>query len=144
MNKPTEIAWYRSKVDWWILVLLGLPPFSSVAILTTAIQTGDMVMVGIAGLIGLFVAALYVGVIFPLRYGLTSSALVIRNGMLRTEIPLKLIREVKPTRNPLSSPALSLDRLSVRFGEGRFKEVLISPANRDEFLQRLKECGVQT
>lgn len=101
-------------------------------------------MVGVAGLVGLFVVALYVGVIFPLRYGLTSSALVIRNGMLRTEIPLKLIREVKPTRNPLSSPALSLDRLSVRFGEGRFKEVLISPAKRDEFLQRLKECGVQT
>lgn len=46
-----------------------------------------------------------------------------------------------PTRNPLSSPALSLDRLHVQFGQDLFNAILISPADRDRFLTGLAEQG---
>jgi hypothetical protein len=41
------------------------------------------------------------------------------------------------TRNPPSSPALSLDRLRVQFGRGWGKAVMISPADRNGFLDDL-------
>jgi hypothetical protein len=47
------------------------------------------------------------------------------------------ISEVHPTRNPLSSPALSLERLHVQFGRGFFKAVMISPEHPDRFLDDL-------
>jgi hypothetical protein len=59
-------------------------------------------------------------------------------------IPLGDIVEVRPTRSPLSSPALSLDRLHIRFGEGFFKAAMISPADRQELLGELAaRAGLQ-
>jgi hypothetical protein len=43
---------------------------------------------------------------------------------------------VVPTRNPLSSPALSLDRLHIRYGGSRMG-IMISPVNKAVFLQDL-------
>ena len=39
---------------------------------------------------------------------------VIRSAFLRWRIPIGDIESITPTRNPLSSPALSLDRLEIR------------------------------
>jgi hypothetical protein len=44
---------------------------------------------------------------------------------------------VVPTRNPLSSPALSLDRLRIEYGQGR--AIMISPADKGPFLRALEE-----
>lgn len=49
------------------------------------------------------------------------------------------ISEVRPTHNPLSSPALSLDRLHVQYGPGFLKAVMISPADREGFLEDLAQ-----
>ncbi len=55
------------------------------------------------------------------------------------EIPLAEISEVRPTSNPLSAPALSLDRLRVQFGRGLVGAVFISPVDRDHFLDELAQ-----
>src|SRR5690606_34291240 len=50
------------------------------------------------------------------------------------------IEEVYPTRNPLSAPAWSLDRLAVRYRTGQRRGLaLISPARQDAFLSLLGE-----
>jgi hypothetical protein len=72
-----------------------------------------------------------------MQYGMDETDLVIRVGLCRRRIPLAEILEVHPTRNPMSSPALSLDRLHVQFGPGFFKAVMISPMDRDRFLDDL-------
>ena len=46
---------------------------------------------------------------------------------------------VHPTRNPAGSPALSLDRLRVQYGQGFFKGVMISPVDRNRFLDELAQ-----
>jgi hypothetical protein len=92
----------------------------------------------------LLVLGIYFGLVFPMRYGLDDTHLVVRFGVCRQRIPLAAITEVKPTHNPLSSPALSLDRLHVRFGQGVFKAVMISPTDRNRFLDELaQKTGLQ-
>jgi hypothetical protein len=92
---------------------------------------------GLAGV--LFVFGVYFGLVFPMRYGLDDTHLHVRFGLCRQRIPLVDISEVYPTHNPLSSPALSLDRLHVQFGQGFFKAVMIAPAERHRFLDDLAQ-----
>ena len=49
-------------------------------------------------------------------------------------MPLAAIDVVEPTRNPLSSPACSLERLWIRYGE---KQIMISPLDKAGFLRAL-------
>ncbi|NVO85828.1 PH domain-containing protein [Hymenobacter terrestris] len=50
-------------------------------------------------------------------------------------VPIQNITSILPTHSPFSSPALSLDRLRVRYG--KHDSVLISPADRVGFLAAL-------
>ena len=56
---------------------------------------------------------------------------------MRINVPLKEIKSVLPTWNPLSSPALSLDRLAIKRAHGW--DVRISPKERNEFLRELAD-----
>jgi hypothetical protein len=134
-NEPQQ--WYSSKVDWWLAVLLCVPPVASVAVtigLATQGNVGELPW-GIGSIA--LVAAIYIGLVFPMRYGIGDTHFVVRSGMLRQRVPLANIVEVYPTHNPLSSPALSLDRLYVKYGASWTKAVMISPVDRDRFLEEL-------
>lgn len=76
-------------------------------------------------------------------YSLTADGqLLIRCGpFYRQSISIASIRKVRPTRNPLSSPALSLDRLEIRYD--KWSTVLISPRERSAFLQQLLQLNPQ-
>lgn len=132
-------SWYRSKVDWWLALVLCVPPVASVSVCIALVLDGKMseLPIGIGSV--LFVAAIYFGLIFPMQYGLGDTHLIVRFGLCRQRIPLADVLEVHPTRNPLSSPALSLDRLHVKYGQSFFKAVMISPADRDRFLNELAQ-----
>ena len=110
---------YRSKVDWWVGLIIGLgvvvilgngifllvkpPPGASPAILAP-IAMGMFLM-----------AAFMAWILFSTRYTITARDLLVRSAFIRWRIPLDQIIEVFPTHNPLSSPALSLDRLRVNY-----------------------------
>ena len=53
----------------------------------------------------------------------------------RTKIDIKTIRKVYATRNPLSSPALSINRIAIVYN--KYDEVLISPKDRADFIDEL-------
>ena len=78
---------------------------------------------------------------YPVNYEITTSTLEIRSGiLLHYKIPLSSIGRVVPTRNPLSSPAWSLDRLRIDyFKNGRERFILISPEDKKTFLTELIE-----
>ncbi|MCU7856703.1 MAG: PH domain-containing protein [Candidatus Thiodiazotropha sp. (ex Lucinoma borealis)] len=65
------------------------------------------------------------------KYIVTEELLRIKSGPFSWSIPLSSISSVSETRNPLSSPALSLDRLELKYRDG--KTILISPANKAKF-----------
>ncbi len=69
-------------------------------------------------------------------YTLGKDTLLIHCGPARWRIALREIRSVRPSRDARSSPALSLDRLRIEYGAGRW--ILISPRERDEFVADLE------
>ena len=127
--------WYPSKVDTWLAVVLAIAPIVTAIGTIDTVTAGGNVIVALGGTA--LLAAVYLGLLFPMRYGITDDALVIRHGWVRQYVPLSQITDVRPTHNPLSSPALSLDRLRIAFGDGLFGSVMISPKEKDAFMREL-------
>jgi membrane protein YdbS with pleckstrin-like domain len=140
---PSQGIRYRSKVDAWLA-----------AVLIGAFLLALMVMLFVLVLSGVFattwwIAVLYLAIwggvlslLFPLYYEITPSTLLVRSGWFRREVPLASIQRVFPTHNPLSAPALSLDRLQVEYTQGSLPRfVLISPRDTASFLRDLAECA---
>jgi hypothetical protein len=129
--------WYPSKIDLWIGVLLAMGPLVCLVTLAALLASGETegLAVGVGSTVFLF--AIYLGLVFPMRYGIDDKHILVRHGLVTQRIPLRDITEVAPTRNPLSSPALSLERLNIKFGEGFFRSAMISPSEREPFLAEL-------
>ncbi|GIV58315.1 MAG: hypothetical protein KatS3mg042_1228 [Rhodothermaceae bacterium] len=129
---------YPSKIDRWLLVVLVLSYGAGFAACLQALVAPDTPAdrwVG-AGALVLLLATLLL--VFPCRYHLTDTLLLVRCGVLRYRIPLDTIERIRPTRNPLASAALSLDRLQIDYRKGTFsRTVLISPRDREAFLRDL-------
>jgi hypothetical protein len=135
MDSPPAV--FRTRVDRWLVVVLGIALLialgSAVAVFAAAPVVGLLTLAGTAGTVGL-VAALSL----PTEYVVTERALIVRFGLFRTEIPFAAIERVYPTRNPLSAPAWSLDRLGIDYRtERRRGRALISPVRPEAFLSLL-------
>ncbi|MCB9638185.1 MAG: PH domain-containing protein [Myxococcales bacterium] len=126
---------FVSKVDTWLaVVLIGsllLLVGSTILFWFVAPPAQRWIMMGSLGLVLL----LTFGLVIPIYYDLEQDVLLVRSGWLRTRVPYAKITKVEPSNNPLSSPALSLDRLHVHVEDGF--GVLISPKEREAFLQAL-------
>ena len=81
-------------------------------------------------------AAFIVWLMNSTTYRLTDRSLVVRAGPFRWTIDLHSIEAVFPTRNPLASPALSLDRLRIVHRASSFG-IIVSPEDRAEFLRQI-------
>lgn len=116
----------------------------SIATVVALVLEGCASQLPLAAVIALLVAVLYVAVVLPVSYGLDATHLIVRHGLLRRPIGLGDILSVEPARSLLASPALSLDRLLVGFGDGAFDSVMISPRERERFLQELsRDAGLE-
>lgn len=115
---------FKSKVDWWLILLfLGIFGFPIVQ----GILTEDYLLVIIFSLVLIVLYFLSK----TIRYIIKDEKLII----WRTKIDIETIKKIYSTNNPLSSPALSLDRIAVVYNN--FDEVLISPKEREAFVQEL-------
>jgi hypothetical protein len=118
---------FPSKVDAWILIVSLIGPVIGVAV---TFLVGEFWI-----MIPMVVTFVVVGVVcWPCEYVLESDVLLIRSGVIRWKVPYKDIESVEPTRNPISSPAWSLDRLAIRYSG---KVVMISPSQKEEFMTEL-------
>ena len=115
---------FKSKIDWWlvvlVLVIFGYP-------IIDGILSKEYVLSLVFGLI----LVVFYFLSKTIRYKIDSENLIIWN----TKINIHSIRKIYRTNNPLSSPALSLDRIAVVYNT--YDEVLISPREREEFIQEL-------
>lgn len=129
---------YKSKIDAWLVIVLAgaaaVSLYGGVEAVLADAESGWWVL---AMCLGLGVA-LPLWLILGTGYRLESGRLQVRSGPFRWNIPVREITGVTPTRNPLSSPALSLDRLRIDYGRGKF--VMISPRDRERFLHEIEEA----
>lgn len=86
--------------------------------------------------LSVFLVGFVMSLLYSISYTLSDKELLIRCGPFKQVVSLASIDLVKPSRNPLSSPAASLDRLLIKWNENR-KRILISPQGKAEFMNEL-------
>ena len=127
---------FKSKVDRWIWVLLIVViVVEAWAIGFAAITAGDPLATTGIILLGIVVVALLIWMLLGTYYSVYRSTLKIVSGPFRWKVAIDQIRSVEATKSPLSSPALSLDRIRIRYGKNR--QIMISPADKRGFLKAI-------
>ena len=125
----------RSRIDTWLVIVLclslGLMLYQSIAVYSTS-PTASLINLGMLAF--LLVLGRLVG--YPCEYTLTPTHLLIRFGAVRQRIAYTEITAVEPSRSLWASPALSLQRVKIRYA-GRF--VLVSPKDRAHFIAELRQ-----
>lgn len=115
---------YRSKIDWWLMVIVFVP-FVFIIVKATIDREIEMVLTGFV-LIGLVLLLLW-----TIKYKIEGVVLTV----WFIKIEIKNIKKIYKTRNPLSSPALSIDRIAIVYN--KYDEVLISPKDKEQFVEDL-------
>ena len=115
---------YKSKVDWWFIVLIG-------GIFGYPIFDGVLTEEYVLAVVFTLILILFYFLAKTIKYVINGDILTI----WKTKIDIKTIRKIYRTHNPLSSPALSLDRIAIVFN--KYDEVLISPKEKKLFVDDL-------
>lgn len=120
---------YKSKIDTWLLVLMLASTFGpSLLIFSKSVPY--------ALLYAVLLAAFFLPLLMGTYYRIEAEDLQIKSGFLHNQkIAIKDIQKIKETKDLISSPALSLDRLAIF--TGRYDSVLVSPKDKDAFIAHL-------
>lgn len=126
---------FRSKIDTWLAAtLLGSAAVSlwAVYVMTTTAPGASLLAAALLIAIG---AALPVWLLCATFYAVEGETLRVRCGPFTWAIPIAQILRVTPSASVLSSPALSMDRWRIEYGNG--KSLCISPRDPHAFLRAL-------
>ena len=127
---------YRSRIEAWVLAVL-IPAMAAAAyVALQSLASNPFVPWSYSALIAVVGVGLPLWLLLATYYGFDGPDLVVRSGPFRWRIPLVAITGITPTSEPLSSPALSLDRLKITYGQGR--SIIISPRDKEDFLRELE------
>lgn len=131
-----EAKQFPSKRDTWVVIVLWIAVAMMVAGAIRLMTCGaPPVHAMIVSLITLATAIFTISVLYGTRYIVTDSLLTIRAGPLRWRVDVASIRAITPSDDPISSPACSLDRLEIAYGDN--ETILVSPADREGFLAEM-------
>lgn len=113
-----------------LVIVMGFVTFQSIyGIIQNPLSPSYSTLV-----LALSINAILIWMIASTRYKVLGDKLVVRSGPIRKTIPIADITDVAPSKNLLSSPALSFNRLVINY-KGGF--VYISPERREEFIRLL-------
>lgn len=121
----------KSKVDTWlVLVVIGIVVAASLPLIL--VDEAPLIWLVISGVVLLVLADMVVNT----TYVIDGRTLTIRCGLLMKErCDIMDITAVRPTRTPVSSPAMSLDRLELKL---RDRSIVISPKDKERFVGDLR------
>lgn len=125
---------FKTQVDWWYWAILLVCYFFP-------LYLGHILSWWVSFV--LWAVALYIFSLTALvRYVIDGDTLCVFTGFFtKTIIPISSITSIRPSRNPISSLALSLRRLSIRYN--KYDEILVSPKDREAFVAALKAANPQ-
>ncbi len=124
-----------SKIDVWIGLIIWIGIL--ISLVSIILLPANQRVIGL--LIGTPVIVFLLWIYFVTWYELRDEYLYCRSGPFFQRIPYRNIKSLKLTRNPLSSMALSLDRIEIREHDKGYilGTTYISPVNREAFLKDL-------
>lgn len=128
---------YASKIDAWLVALSLSCAVAALTSLSTVSHIGSTGLAVLIVLLACTVLGLLAWVLLGTNYRFDGAMLIICSGPFRWRIQVREILSIEQSRNPLSSPALSLDRLCIQYGAPR-RIILISPRDRDEFMHEFE------
>jgi hypothetical protein len=131
---PNTMQKFESKRDLWLMAVLWSAVVELVWSIFRVWQDAPLAMAASFAVVMLVIAALTLWVMYGTFYLVDESTLIVRSGPFRYRVRLADIVAVTPSNSPLSSPAMSLDRLKISYGSPQ-KDLLVSPKDRAGFLK---------
>ena len=127
---------FYSKVDAWIIIALAAPLIALVLFFTVPEDSFNDVWSIILPTIIVAFCYLIIFLCLPCYYEMDGKYLRIRSGIIvKRDLLIPEIREVKDSHDPITAPAMSLKRICITTKGG--SEALISPKNKEEFIASL-------
>ncbi|MGQ1911090.1 PH domain-containing protein [Marinifilum sp. RC60d5] len=124
---------YQSKIGTGILIFL-IVVLGGLSVIS--LYQGAWIGVVIIGLVGVFIGYIFSST----QYVIHDQVLNIKSGfVVDISIQIETIKSISKSRNLISSPANSLDRIEIRYNQ--YDTVLISPQNKKAFIRNLKEVN---
>lgn len=145
---------FPSRRDRWLTLLIWLGSSGCVFGAIAAFGSGEGLLFTMLFPVIMIVSAVFMlWVLYGTGYRMSEQGLNIRSGPFRMNLAIERIVSVTPSRNPLSSPACSLDRLMIEYAGGA-RRIMVSPQDKPRFLETLRErnsrlrytddgCGLQ-
>ncbi|MER2121260.1 MAG: PH domain-containing protein [Solibacillus sp.] len=124
---------FKSKVDIWMAIIFIFVPISMIY---GVITEPSAVLL----LVTAFIIVLLCILFFGTKYVIEKEELIVYGGIYKKRIPIKQIRSLRPTKNPLSAPAMSIDRIEITF-DPHIQVILVSPKERELFVKKLLEIN---
>ena len=127
---------YKSKVDWWLAILILSAAAVSVWACAVAMAAGSAAAAWFVLPIAGIGAGLPLWILLGTRYTIDAAHIHVSSGPFKWRIPIADITCIMQTSNALSSPALSLDRLRIDYGRGA--SLMISPRDKAQFIREVE------
>lgn len=128
---------FKAKVDYVLLVipLIMLVPFC----ILIYIESNNIGIILVLLLLGCIVGFFIFRLLKSSSYYIDEEKglLIIKVLFISKSIPIKNIFEIKKSGSLKGSPAPSFDRIKIRFGVSRADSVLISPLDKEGFINTL-------
>lgn len=124
---------FKSKVDIWMAIIFIFVPIS---IIYGVITEPSAVLL----LVTAFIIVLLCILFFGTKYVIEKDELIVYGGIYKKRIPIKQIHSLRPSKNPLSAPAMSIDRIEITF-DPNIQVILVSPKERELFVKKLLEIN---
>ena len=127
---------YRSKISLGILIFIILVfVISGFVIIDLNVKNNFGVAVYVLTI--LFIVYLFLTTNYTIY---NQQTLIVKSGFLMNKkIDINSITKISKTNNPISSPALSLDRIEIFYN--KYDSVIISPKDEQEFIQDLHKIN---
>ncbi|MBF0597811.1 PH domain-containing protein [Faecalibacter rhinopitheci] len=124
------ITKYSSKIGIEIILIAYLPFISLFYFVYSEFN-----LIGTIVIVVLFVFITYLLLSTVYTINNNSKKLVVKSGYFYRKIDIEHIKTIKKSKSWISSPALSIDRIEISYN--KYDSVLISPKNREQFIQEL-------
>ncbi|WP_295731395.1 PH domain-containing protein [uncultured Muribaculum sp.] len=137
MDRTT--TYFRSKVDWWVWATVVF----TVAVCVIPLIGDDDCLLGIC--LGTIFGVMEIALFASIKYAIRGDELGVRMLWRWHWFPIDKISDMRKVTSILSSAALSVRRVAIRFSDRRILKssapIEISPKNRDAFMERLLEIN---
>lgn len=124
---------FKSKVDIWMAIIFILIPISMIY---GVITEPSAILLLITALIIVLLCILFFGT----KYVIEEDELIVYGGIYKKRIQIRQIRSLRPSKNPLSAPAMSIDRIEITF-DPHIQVILVSPKDKELFVKKLLEVN---